>query len=143
MSESEETYRPSVHTQADLEEVWRHLMGPLGFSGHSVWVMHIAADRRPVPELMQISDCEDVPEPEEAGGLVEVLARLDEAEPGGSVAFLLSRPGRGLRPGDLAWAAFLHEAGRAAAVPLEVVHLAHDEDVVPLPLDALPLATPA
>ena len=34
-------YRPTVRTQAELERVWRHLMEPLGFGGHSLWLMVI------------------------------------------------------------------------------------------------------
>jgi len=63
--------------------------------------------------------------------------------PGSRFAFLRSRPGGG-RPNaeDRAWARALYEAGRRAGAALEVVHLANDHDVCPLPMDDL-LAEPA
>ena len=62
---------------------------------------------------------------------------LDEGEPRHSFAFLRSRPGRGTTNEDRDWAAFLYAAGRAAGVSVEVVHLATDEEITPLPLDAI------
>ena len=40
-------YRPQLHSQADLEEVWRHLISPLGCHRRSVWLMLIDAEGRP------------------------------------------------------------------------------------------------
>ena len=46
-------------------------------------------------------------------------------------------------PSDRAWARALYDAGRlASGARLEVIHLAHDHDVYPLPLDDV-LAEPA
>ncbi|MBZ5737628.1 hypothetical protein [Nocardioides mangrovi] len=133
-----DTYRPLVRTQADLEEVWRFLMRPLGFGRRSVWLLHLGADRRPTPVLTEITDCADRPEPDHAAGLAATLRELDRQEPGGSVAFLVSRPGRGVVDrDDVAWAVFLHETGREAGVRQETVHLATDDDVVAIPLDDL------
>ncbi|HEU5038939.1 MAG TPA: hypothetical protein VFT70_18170 [Nocardioides sp.] len=132
------TYEPTVHTQADLHEVWRHLMEPLGFSDHSIWMLRIDAARRALPQVVQIAEAEDLPATVEGHGLPEVLRMLDASEPGHSYAFLRSRPGRGVTRADRAWAAFLYDAGRVAGVEVEVVHLATDEDIVPLPLDEVP-----
>ena len=66
--------------------------------------------------------------------MVGGLAR--EFVPGGRVAFLRSRPGGpGLTVEDRAWAEALYVAGRAAGVPVEVVHRASDHDLVPVPMD--------
>lgn len=126
-----------IRTQADLHELWCGLMEPLGFGKHSIWMMRITSDRRPVPQILEIAETEEVPGDVDGHGLPEVLRMLDAGEPGHSFAFLRSRPGRGVSGDDRAWATFLHDAGRVAGVRVEVVHLATDEEVVPLPLDAL------
>jgi hypothetical protein len=131
------TFDPAIHTQADLHDVWSHLMGPLGFSEQSIWMVRIRADRHAVPLVTKIADADEVPALVEGHGFPEVLRMLDESEPGHSFAFLRSRPGRGTTVEDRAWAAFLYDAARVAGVPVEVVHLATDEDLLPLPLDDL------
>lgn len=121
MTTSDEPYRPTIRTQAELERVWRHLMQPLGFGRRSVWLLQVAADRRPTSMITEITECDERPDTEMCTGLAGILEQLDAAEPGGSFAFLVSRPGRGV----------------------DVVHLATDHDVVPLPLDEIGLAHPA
>ena len=133
------TYEPTVHTQADLHGVWCHLMEPLGFSEHSIWMLRIAADRRPVPQVVKIADAAEAPARTEGHGFPEVLRMLDDAEPGHSFAFLRSRPGRGVTRDDRAWAAFLYDAGRLSGVEVEVVHLATDDEITPLPPDEVGL----
>jgi hypothetical protein len=133
----DEPYAPTVSSQSDLEEVWRRLMQPLGFGRHSTWLMVIGADRRPLPMLTEITDSEVVPDDVEP--FAQLLAMIDDRDPGGSFAFLRSRPGAGVDDRDRAWAGFLYAAGRAAEVRVEVVHLATDRDVVPLPLDEVGL----
>lgn len=135
---NEDTYRPTVRSQADLEKVWRHLMRPLGFGGGSIWMLRLEPGGRVVPHLLEIAEAELAPEePDAFAGLLEDLEGVD---PGGSYAFLRSRPGPGgVTSDDRAWARFLYAAGRAAGVRLEVVHLATDTDVVPLPADEVGL----
>ncbi len=131
-------YRPTVRTQADLEQVWRDLMHPLGFAGASIWMLRLEPDGRAVPRLLEIAEAELAPDEPEA--FAALLEDLDSADPGGSYAFLRSRPGgSGVTDDDRAWAGFLHTAGRLGGVRLEVVHLATDTDVVPLPLDEIGL----
>ena len=48
-----------------------------------------------VPHIVQIAECDDGPDPEMANGLAEILRSLDAEAPGGSWAFLISRPCRG------------------------------------------------
>ncbi|VXC08793.1 hypothetical protein [Nocardioides sp. AX2bis] len=135
-------YRPTVNTQADLERLWRVLMRPLGFAETSLWAMLLDADGRPLPVLTEITDLAHLPDPGETRSMAAFLGDLvDEHVPGGRVALLRTRPGRGrARPDDLAWAAALHTALAAAGVPADVVHLATDDQVLPLPLDALPVS---
>lgn len=138
------TFDPIIRSQADLHDTWAVLMGPLGFSGRSIWLMLIQADDRPIPQLTQIEDADRLPSHEENRGFAETLRMLvTEVVPGGRVAFLRSRPGGGgLTAEDKAWARSLYDAARTAGVAVEVVHRACDVDLVPVPLDEV-LAQPA
>jgi len=137
---SQQPFRPVIRTQVDLERMWRRLMSPLGFGGHSLWMV-VIQDDQPLPQMMEIVEASAPPEPEETASFAALLERL--AMPGLRFAFLRSRPGRG-RPdeSDRAWARALHDAGRRAGAVVDVVHLAHDDDVLPIALDDF-LAEPA
>lgn len=138
------SFRPTIRSQADLESVWRTLMTPLGFTRSSVWMMLIDSDDRPVPQLTEIDDADDPPDEEFTQAFAGLLTRLrEELLPEARFAFLRSRPGAGgVSADDRAWAGALYAAGRLAGVPVEVVHRAHDHDLVPIPMDEA-LATPA
>ena len=133
-------YRPIVRTQADLEAVWKHLMGPWGFAptvtGHSIWMLVIGEDHRPYPQITEITEATEPPDDEMLEGLATLLSGLDA--PGRRFAFLRSRPGAsGVTADDLAWARALHAAARRAGVACEVVHRATDHDLVAVPMDAI------
>jgi len=134
---SDTPYAPVLRTQADLEDAWRQLMGPLGFSGHSLWLMFVQADQTPLPHLSQVEGTVAPPTAQEQLNLVGFLKCLrGEMRRGERIVFLRSRPGRGgARPDDLAWARSLYDACRAAEVETDVVHLATDDVLVPLPMD--------
>ena len=136
----EEPFRPLVRTQSDLEQMWRRLMSPLGFSSHTLWMVVIENDR-PVPQIIEIAEAAEAPVEEDSVAFARVLEHL--AQPGLRFAFLRSRPGGG-RPdtSDRAWARALREAGRRSGAAVDVVHLAHDHDVLPIAVDDL-LAEPA
>ena len=142
MTEHNQPFRPLIRTQADLEHAWRHLMQPLGFGDHSIWMMVINGDR-PIPQLSEITGAVTPPETEEVDGLAELMRRLRaDVSPTVRFAFLRSRPGSGgPNPNDLGWAQALYDAARLARVPIEVVHLANDHDLVPIPMDDLPAAS--
>lgn len=131
------TFAPIIRSQQDLEDAWRQLMGPFGFSGRSIWVLLVDSEDRPFPHLTQIEQADAVPTPEELGDFAQTVALLlEEFAPGGRVAFLRSRPGApGVTDDDRAWARVLYDAGRLAGIPVEVVHRACDHDLVPIPLD--------
>ena len=137
---TEEPFRPLVRTQSDLEQMWRRLMSPLGFSSHTLWMV-VIEDDRPVPQIMEIVEAAEAPVEEDVVAFARVLEHL--AQPGLRFAFLRSRPGGG-RPdtSDRAWARALHDAGRRSGAAVDVVHLAHDHDVLPIAVDDL-LAEPA
>ncbi|HET8960682.1 hypothetical protein [Nocardioides sp.] len=130
-------FRPLIRTQADLEHAWRHLIEPLGFSDHSIWMMLIDGDDRPIPSLTEIEGAVEPPEPEEVDGLAELMRRLRaDIAPRARFAFLRSRPGGGgIDPHDRGWAQALYDAARLARVPIEVVHLATDHTLIPIPMD--------
>ena len=136
-------YRPLLRTQQDLQEAWTRLMGPWGFSGHSLWVMLIGPDDRPHPQLTEVTDTDEPPDQDwedDVTKLVDMLGGFSEVS---RVAFLLSRPGSpAVTERDRGWAAGLYAAGRRAGLACEVVHLATEAGVVPLPMDEV-LAEPA
>lgn len=132
-------YRPEITTQAELAAAWSFLMGPGGYSGHSLWMMIIRADDRPFPQLVEVTDAAAPPEPDEVGGFQQLLGRIGaDLAPGTRFAFLRTRPGGpGLTGEDRAWARVLHDAARGAGVACEPVHLATRGDVRPIPPDEL------
>ena len=138
------TFQPTIRSQSDLHEAWSTLMQPLGFSRHSVWLMLIGSDDKPVPQLTEFDEAVEPPADDDLAALAETLRMLhDEILPGGRFAFLRSRPGTaGITAADRAWARALYEGGRVAGVPVEVVHRACDVDLIPIPMDEV-LAVPA
>src|SRR3954452_14610721 len=83
-------FRPIVRTQSDVEQMWRHLIQPLGFSGCSLWMVVIAA-AGPGPQIMELAELPLTPEDGDAEAISGVLTRL--AAEGTRFAFLRSRPG--------------------------------------------------
>jgi hypothetical protein len=137
---TEEPFRPLVHTQSDLETMWRRLMTPLGFGGHSLWMV-VVQDDRPIPQILEIVETVGAPEDEDVEAFARVLEHL--ARPDTRFAFLRSRPGGGSpNASDRAWARALYDAGRRSGARIDVVHVAHDHDVLPVAPDDL-LAEPA
>lgn len=128
-----------VTTQIDLERLWRALMGDLGFDGRSLWLMFLDEEGLAAPMLSQVEDLPldpddpdspDSPDGDLATSVVRVLHQvLATTCPGGSAALLLSRPGRGLRSTDRAWARALAREAQRAGLPLWPTHLATDHDL--------------
>jgi hypothetical protein len=137
---AETSLHPLLNTQADIEQMWRRLMSPLGFSSCSLWLV-VVEDERPLPQVIEFARTPAAPEHDAAECLAQALENF--VGPKISFAFLRSRPGSG-RPdaNDRAWAQTLYDVGRRAGVRLAVIHLAHDDDVIPLAVDDL-LAEPA
>jgi hypothetical protein len=128
-----------VRTQADLEQLWRSLVEPLGFAGGALWVLGIGADDLPTRVLMEIRDEGFEPTPDEASSFGAFLAHLAPDVPVGTRwAFLRCRPGHGgPRAADRELVAALVAGCRAAGVATDVAHLATDDTLVPLPYDEL------
>lgn len=140
MDENHTDDDPVIGTQADLEALWRRLMEPLGFTRTSVWMMLISAEGVPVRQLVEIDEAHDPPAADERRRFAGLLGELVEPGDGRRVAFLRTRPGRGgLTRKDRRWAQALYAVARLAGLPCEVVHVANDVRLVPMPMDELAL----
>jgi hypothetical protein len=135
---TEQTFRPVFRTQADVEKFWTTICRPLGWRTRELWVVLVDEDGEPFPSVHQVSDLPQEPDP----GAVRLLldgcrGLLGEFDPGGSVATLLCRPGaERVTASDRAWVRALTGSARASGVVLEVVHVASDVAITPVPLDA-------
>lgn len=129
---------PPVRTQADLERLWRALMGPLGFGGRSLWMLLLEEDGRPTQHLLQIEDMPAAPDEREQEHLGHFLSHLVGDLGPCQVAFLLSRPGRdGLTGGDRAWASLLTGVLSREGLRTWPVHRANDRELVVIAPDDL------
>lgn len=119
-----------VQSTQDLRERWRALMGPLGFGERLLWFGLIGPDRCFAKQLSQVPI-----RPRPRGRIVwnlmsSLRTLLDDLEPGTTVAFLLTGPGRGpVSTIELVWSASLTEMAERFAVPLEPIFRANDESV--------------
>lgn len=89
----------TVHSQSDLEALWRRLMEPLGFSGRTLWMLIIGPGGQVLREIVQITEMPPEPRPGELDPLATFLGHLG-LEPGDDIrlAFLFSPGGRRDRP---------------------------------------------
>lgn len=122
---------PAIRTQHHLYLHWRALMGELGFGERLLWCSFIDAGGFMTPVLSQIADLPLLPDDRFLDNLMGIFERvLREQVIGGSVAVLLSRPGRAyLTDSDRAWGRDLTAAAERAGVPMRPVHLANDEEL--------------
>jgi hypothetical protein len=136
---TEQTHRPLLRTQADVERFWTTTCRPLGWRAPELWAVLVDAEGEPFPGLQQIAGVPPRPAAADLDRLVSVWRQvLEELDPGGRVAVLLCRPGRAqVTAHDRAWAVGLAAAARTGGVELAVVHLAGDDAIVPLPRDAV------
>lgn len=131
------TIQPIIRTDLDLQRSWQTLMKPLGFGSPSVWLLCLGPDDRPVPQLIELADA-DEPDDLAIEGLTELLRSLRVDNGVAQIAFLYSRPGDAtLTDVDRRWAAQLDRASVQAGLPRTVVHLAGDDEIVPVPLDEM------
>jgi hypothetical protein len=130
-------FAPVIRTQADLEAAWRHLIRPLGFHRRSLWLLLIGGDDRPTPVITEVTDVPELFDAEESDGLASTLLHLTSAvDAHGRWALLCSRPGGGgPTDADRAWAGGLYAMCRRHGLAHDVIHLATDTEVLPIPLD--------
>jgi hypothetical protein len=130
-------FEPVIRTQADLEGAWRQLIRPLGFHRRSLWLLLIGGDDRPTPVITEVTDLPELFDVDAADGLAQTLLQLTpQADEDGRWALLCSRPGRGgPNAADRAWAGGLYSMCRRHDLAHDVIHLATDTEVLPIPLD--------
>ena len=128
-----------LRTQTDVQRMWELLMQPLGFAALSLWVTFVDHRDAPIPMLLQVTEDDEVPTIDEVGSLCDVLRHVvDERRDISSVAFLLSRPGRGgLIPSDRQLAHRLIAGAQAVGLPCAPVHVANDVAVLAIAPDDL------
>lgn len=134
---TKKNFRPVLRTQADVERFWTTICHPLGWERHDLWFVLVGADGRPLPIVQDVRDLPGAVDPDFVRSLVGVWRRVrEEVVPDGSFAVLLCRPGpAAIQAGDRDWARALSAEAAAAGVPLEVIHVASDVAITPLPLD--------
>lgn len=127
---------PPIHTQDELYDRWRLLVGDLAPAGREMWarpqlwVAFFDVHGTQLPQVVTVDDLPPQPTPEDCGGTLGLAKQVVESLGGGSVALLLARPGRHvLTQTDRLWAKLLVLAARQVEVPMHPVHLATDDDV--------------
>ncbi|MFT4289481.1 hypothetical protein [Nocardioides sp.] len=130
-------YAPLIRTQADLLDFWIAICHPLGWSRRDLWFCVLGEDLRPTPLMTQIEDLPDEPDPRTVDNLGRIWQQL-LGESAGQIAALQCRPGPPpLTPVDRAWGRAMTATAAGHGVPLAVLHVASDEEIVPLPADEI------
>jgi hypothetical protein len=113
-------------------------MGELGFSDRRLWLLFLAPDGRPAGPLLGLDDLPDGPWDLPLDDLVTICRDiLDGPGGGGSVAMLLTRPGRdSWHVGDRAWSRYLTAAAGRVGGRVWPVHRANDRELVPVEVSA-------
>jgi hypothetical protein len=134
---SRESYSPTLATDADVTTMWQSIINPLGWHNARMYVVAIDRDRRLTPVVTEIDEVPARFTADNAGALMETYVQvLDEFVPGGSLAILVCRPGcPQVTDDDRRWCRNLYDAGRDADIPLELLHLGTDTEIVPVPMD--------
>lgn len=106
-------------------------MGPLGFGERLLRFVLVGPDRR---FLKVLSDM-PVPTAPDSGLVKDLMSGISdllaEREPGTTVAFLLSRPGRGrVSDADRTWATMVSACAQRFDVPIEPFFRANDESLI-------------
>lgn len=119
---------PAIRSADDLLQTWRAILGPLGFSRRSLWLLFLTAAGRPAGPLLTIDDLPDSPHDVAPDDLVAICEEiLDGPGGGGSVALLVTRAGAGpWHLGDRAWGRFLTAVAARVQGQTWPVHRAND-----------------
>jgi len=113
-----------VRTDAELTQLWEHMMGSGGFARHSIWHIFFDADGQMCPVIIPIDDIPLEPDPNVLDNLADIVGEITRASAIASVAVLFSRPGeQAMTAADRRWARAIH-AAFASTIRLWPVHLA-------------------
>ena len=86
---------PPIRNAGDLCLRWRALMGPLGFGLPRPWIAFLSPDDTMSAQLTQIEEIPPRADAKICRPLLEMCRHIvGRSRSGGSVAFLLTRPGR-------------------------------------------------
>jgi hypothetical protein len=120
-----------VRSSEDLYQRWRALMGPLGFGQPRLWIAFLEPTSMMSAQLTQIEDIPRWADPQLCGALLEMCGHIvGSYGGGGSVAFLLTRPGRNpMEDADRSWGNGLTSAARQHGVAIWPVHFANDAEL--------------
>ena len=130
---------PPVHSDDELLDRWRLLMGQEGFAQRSIWLAWFDEHGKQLPLVTPVDDVPQHPDGELLDGFGEVVSTVvREHAPEGSVAITICRPGSSVvDDDDRAWGRALLEMARRQAVVLRRLHLATAGSVRPLAGDDL------
>jgi len=114
-------------------------MGPLGFGEPRLWLAFLEPDDRMSAQLTQIEDIPRWADSTICGSLLELCRHIvGRNGMGGSVAMLLTRPGRNpMDDADRSWARYLTSAAAHLGVSMWPVHFANDVELRVLAPDDL------
>lgn len=123
---------PAIRSAADLRQTWRALLGPLGFSRRSLWLLFLTEEGHPSGPLLTVDDLPDGPYDVAADDLVDLCEEILRGPGDGrSVALLVTRAGSDRwHVGDRAWARFLTAVAERVSGPTWPVHRANDVELV-------------
>lgn len=122
---------PPIRNSEDLCLHWRALMGTLGFGQPRLWIGLIRPDDMMSPQLIQIEEIPRSADAKMCEPLLEMCQYIVGPDgSGGSVAFLLTRPGRNpMNDADRSWARGLTAAAHELGVSMWPVHFANDVEL--------------
>jgi hypothetical protein len=122
---------PPIRNAEDLCLHWWALMGPLGFGQPLLWIAFIQTDDMMSPQLTQIEEIPRWADAKTCQPLLELCQHIvGRNSAGGSVAFLLTRPGRNpMDDADRSWARGLTAAAEQFGVSMWPVHSANDVEL--------------
>jgi hypothetical protein len=122
---------PPIRNSYDLCLRWRALMGPLGFGRPRLWIGFLAPDNMMSAQLTQIEEIPHSADADMCRPLLEMCQHIVGRDgAGGSVAFLLTRPGRHpMDDADRSWACGLTSAAQRLGVSTWPVHFANDVEL--------------
>ena len=106
-------------------------MGPLGFGQPRLWIAFIQTDDMMSPQLTQIEEIPRWADAKTCWPLLELCQHIVGCNgAGGSIAFLLTRPGRNpIDDADRSWARGLTAAAEQFGVSMWPVHFANDVEL--------------
>jgi hypothetical protein len=122
---------PAIRNANDLCRRWRAVTDSLGFGQPLLWIAFLERDGMMSPRLTQIEEIPRWADAKICGALLELCGTIvgrDRA--GGSVAMLLTRPGRSpMDDADRSWARHLTSAADHLGVSMWPVHFANDVEL--------------